>query len=429
MDDTFAEADRLLSLPIDSRPGLLSRRRFLQASLATAGAGALTTMVPPAWRDAAFGASPIGPSDGVLVMVQLGGGNDGLNTVIPIGDGAYYAARRRIAIPASTALPIGSGMALHPNLTRLKQRYDAGHVAVVQGVGYANPDLSHFNSIATWMRGTANPGALTTGWLGRYLDGLAPDNLLGVSVGSSLPLQLVGARTSATALPLDFGNAFGADRSDANNRRMFDAVKAFAGAPTGLGAWGDAVAQVGSDTMDLATTVSTVYRPAIASGSNLVRSLTLAARLVNANLGIRVLTVASGDFDTHDSEPTRHGALMADLDLAISSFFTTLGAGWANRCTLVTFSEFGRRLADNNSSGCDHGAASNLFVVGDKVKGGMYGAQPSLTAPDDHGNLVANVDFRSVYASILGPWMAADASGILGASYPDLGLFNSGPSV
>jgi uncharacterized protein (DUF1501 family) len=208
---------------------------------------------------------------------------------------------------------------------------------------------------------------------------------------------------------------------------MCDAIRAFAGAPTGLGQWADALAASGEETMDLGATVAPLYSPALPDGY-LPRQLVLAARLINANLGLRVLCCSYGDFDSHADQAPMHAARMAELDTAIAGFYATLQATYRSRVTLMTFSEFGRRVPPSDSHGTDHGEASHLFVIGDNVAGGLYGEYPSFTGLHD-GNLVATVDFRSVYTSVLEGWLDADATQILGGTFEDLGLFAAGPGA
>src|SRR5207248_3770558 len=182
---------------------------------------------------------------GILVFIFMGGGNDSLNMVVPTGDSSYYDKHGALAIKQTDALPLDGVSGLHPNFKGLKKRYDAGNLAVVRGVAVPNPDLSHFTSMATWMKGSASAGTVSSGWLGRYLDGLDLDPLRAVRIGTSVPLHLVGATTQASAVPTSSGSLFGANRSIAGDARMFDAVRLFAEGSTGLGYWGDSVSWAG----------------------------------------------------------------------------------------------------------------------------------------------------------------------------------------
>jgi uncharacterized protein (DUF1501 family) len=430
-DDAFDDlALQRLSVPA-TMPGHMSRRRFLQltgggvglAAAATAGGSMLDSL-------RAFAAPAIGPTDGVLVLVMLDGGNDALNMVVPNGTPKYYDLRRRIAIPAGQVLPLTSSTGLHPRLTRIKQLYDQGKVAVVRGVGYRPADLSHFTSMGIWMNGWgggSQPGG-PTGWIGRYMDGLpnaASESLYGVVLGSSVPLHMVGQVSRASGLPRDIGGAFGIDRTYPEDARMFDTVRAFGAGPTGLGQWGDLIAKTERNTLDLAQKIQPAYQGAFPE-SDLGHKLVLAARLINANLGIRVISVNLGGFDTHSDQPTWHADLMGDLDASVGAFFDTLGASFKSRVSLMTFSEFGRRPEDNDTSGTDHGTAAAHLVIGDRVAGGLHGDAPSLTALDDYGNLVNTVDFRQLYATVIDKWLKADSQQVLGYNFGNLPLFKAG---
>lgn len=409
-------------------PGGLSRRRFLQ--LVGAGAGA-AAVAPSLSALQALAAPPVGATEGILVLVMMDGGNDGLNTVVPTGESRYYSLRPTLAIPAASALPLAAGVGLHPAMVKTKARYAQGDVAIIQGVSYPNPDLSHFSSMGIWMNawsGGAQPGG-ATGWIGRYMDGLpnaASESLYGAVIGTSVPLHMVGSVARASGLPENIGSAFGLDRRDPNDARMFDAIGAFSASATGLGQWGDLAAKVEHDTLDLSQRIQPAYSGTFPD-SDLGRQLVLTGRLINANLGIRVFSTHIGGFDTHTGQPGQHASLLGELDAAIDALFTTLSPTWRNRVTLMTFSEFGRRPEENDGQGTDHGTAGPMFVVGPRVKGGIYGAPALTTQLDPNGNLRAHTDFRQVYATVLDTWLRADSRQVLGATFPGLGFFDGGP--
>jgi uncharacterized protein (DUF1501 family) len=419
-------------VPDLSTPPLIAhpfpRRRFLQFGAMSFGAAALT---PYLSHLQAFAAPPVKSDEGILVVVQLGGGNDGLNTLVPTGTSRYYTLRGSIAIPAADALPVGTGFGLHPSLVKLKSRFDAGDVAIVRGAGYQPPDLSHFTSTDLWTQGWGGSGSATTGWLGRFLDGLPgsdDESLYGVSLHGSIPRHLTGAVAKPSALPLGIDDAFGIDREDPSDVRMYDAFASFGDTTSGLGAMGDLYGDAAAALMELCQRVKPAYG-FTGPSSDIGRQLALAAHLVNANLGIRVFTTSFGSFDTHADQPWQHAQLLAELDEGIEAFFAALAPAWRGRCALVTFSEFGRRPEANGDYGTDHGTASVMFVVGEHVKGGLHGAQPSLTDLDASGNLKPAVDFRSVYATLLAKWLKADDHEVLGKTYSQLDLFRQGPTA
>ncbi|HMJ78814.1 MAG TPA: DUF1501 domain-containing protein [Iamia sp.] len=424
-DLEYEEIQELLSLPADAIPGQVARRRFLQGALA---AGAATAFLP-SWMDRmAAAATPIGATDGILVVLQLGGGNDGMSMVVPTAShadhGRYQAMRGNLAVTGP--LTLSDGLGLHPRLPKLKARYDAGKVAVVRGVGQTTADYSHFSSTATWMAGTTG-SARTTGWLGRWLDGVpeSAGGLRAVQVGPSVPLHLRGTTSVVTAMDRG-GNIYGADQREAWQKPVYDAIKAMGNGTTGKGRLADLVADTGADAMTLATRLAPMYSPALPTGS-LVPDLTLAARLINADLGLRVLSASHGSYDLHDGLGYAYPNLLTSLDDAIEAFFATLEPALRDQVTLMTFSEFGRTVRANGSGGTDHGTASPQLVIGDNVKGGLYGAQPRLDDLTSSGDLEVHVDLRSYYASVIDGWLAGGSGTILGGTYEDLKLFRATP--
>jgi uncharacterized protein (DUF1501 family) len=395
-----------------------ARRRFLQGALATGGA---IGMAPGVFDSIAAAATPLAPTDRVLVTVFLNGGNDALNTLIPAEDGAYQAARGSVAVAVDGSTAVGGGMHLHPGLSRLKTRFDSGQVALIQGVGEESDDHSHFTSTATWfagIQGVANP----TGWLGRYADGMNLSGLGMVSIGwGGIPMLLRGASVGAVGLPPS-GTLFGADRSANWERYGIEAVGDYGNGGVG-GPFGDAVAASFRDAVDTAAEIQPAYVEGLAD-DGLARQLGLAAQVINLDLGTRIVSVSLSGFDSHDGQRPGHDELMAALDTGIDQFFTNLSPAFAGRTALMVFSEFGRRVEANDSAGTDHGTSGLMMFVSSRAAGGLHGQQPSITNLDWRGDMHHQVDFRSVYATVLEQWLDADAGEVLGANYSQLGIID-----
>ena len=365
-----------------------------------------------------------------LVVVELAGGNDGLNTVVPHADPAYHALRPTLGV--TQPIDLDGQIGLHPNLAKLAARYKAGQVAIVEGVGYTPPNLSHFQSLAVWWN--AERSSDTGGWLGSYLDATVgyDDPLAAVAVGSQPAPALVGQRSFATTI---------ADASGLQPR-----LPVWAGAPDSVvRAWGRfAPARVDSRqlvgqveravglTVKARTELDQVLHPADTAtptaapsqkalyGGTVADSLSVAAQLIRSPLAPRVIYITGvGDFDFHQGQAQRHPALMSELDAGIDGFFGALGDA-ADRALVMTTSEFGRRPAENGS-GTDHGTANSHFLIGPKVKGGRYGSPPSLTKLDATSNLVPTTDFRTLYATGL-TWLGVqDTERILGGRFDPVG--------
>ena len=401
-----------------------SRRRFIQGSAVTAGVVAVSPYIS---RLQAFAAPPVADNQGILVTINLAGGNDGLNMVVPYADPQY--AHLRNALRITNSLPIGGGLGLHPSMPKLKARFAQGKVAVVRGVGYRPPDLSHFTSGDIWMHGWGGTTPVTSGWLGRFLDVLpnaAHESLYGVSLHGSVSEHLQGDVAHPSSLPLNIGGAFGIDRSDPSAARLFDALASFGVGASDLGDLGDLYDETESDLMMLTQRIRPAYGFAD-QPNDLQQQLVLAAHLINANLGIRVIDTELDGFDTHTDQRDWHATLLGQLDNAIAAFFSALAPKWLPHVAMMTFSEFGRRPEENGDAGTDHGTAAPHFVIGDHVKGGLHGAQPSLTALDPDGNFVPSTDFHEVYAPILKGWLGADDKALLGKSYSHVDLFTAPP--
>lgn len=411
----------------------LDRRRFLQlvgmgmgAGLVAGGTSSMLDQLMIGHDRSAWAAGPVAADDGILLVICMFGGNDGLNTVIPLTDGNYYQQHGALAVPASQALQITGDSGLHPNLPALKRFWDQGQLAVVEGIGYPNPDLSHFTSMARWMSGQP-AGVTSTGWLGRWLDGYlgGSKNLyLAAEVGNSVPLHMTGAIQRGTVVPTerpDFGASY-----DIVDQRMYQSMRGLH--TTAHGPWHAAVSEAYADQLDLASGLFPSY-PDTLPTSEIVSKVEVAARLINANLGLRVLTASWGDFDSHAAQPNMHPLRMSDLNAAVTRFFEILDPAWLSRVTVMTFSEFGRTSWANAGTGTDHGTAAPHFVFGQNVRGGMYGQRPGLAGLGRWDRMAHHVDFRSYYASILDGWLGGGSSDVLGGTFENLGLFARPPGV
>jgi len=431
----LTSAQALARLSVNESPsdaGWFTRRRFLQAVAVGLGTpimfGGLEAGLGGLFDPGVAGAldiSPIGANDGIVVLVGMYGGNDGINTVVPYANSDYARRRGALALDPSSVLPLDGNVGLHPSLMEVKRRYDMGQVAVVQGVGYPSSSLSHFASMYQWMNAGSGSASSGTGWIGRWLDGADGNILRAVTVGQTLPLHLLGRRHRASTVGYNSG-MFGAS-SDPAYRRHYDALRRFSASPSDRGPLHDAITGTIAQQLDLAGTVSPLTTAPFPAGE-LPAKMEMAARLINANIGCRVLDVGFGSFDTHANELVDHGRKMAEFDAAIARFYSTLDPALVGRVTIVTWSEFGRTLSGNASGGTDHGTASSLFVMGGNVRGGLYGEQPSMAGTANWDRPVATVDYRSVYASVLDGWLGGGSATILGATYEDLRLFGSSPS-
>jgi uncharacterized protein (DUF1501 family) len=423
LDSDIETSDALAQLSVPETGGF-DRRRFLKMAAMTGGTAAFTAVPTSMLRGCA--PAPGGAGDGILVVVLLGGGNDGLNTFVPYTDGAYYDTRGGLAVQPADVLDLDGAIGLNPKLPYLKTLWDQQKVAVVQGLGYDKPDLSHFSSMAKWMSGYP-AGAPSSGWLGRWLDSLTTpaDAFDAVSLGTNVPLHMVGTARRATGVRgTTDGYGTGSEPQDV---RAAAAIESFAASPSGLGGFGDALAAAGSQMVTVNRKVSPLLTPALPEG-DLVSDLTLAARLINANIGVRLVAATLGDFDTHAGQGYDHPLRLELLNGALESFYTTLDPAYAGRVTLMTFAEFGRRPPANNSGGTDHGTANSHIVIGDKVKAGMYGERPSLTNLVDD-QLQYTLDFRSYFATVLEKWLGGDANAVFGSTFEQLDLFTGAPGA
>ncbi len=422
---------------------LHTRRKFLRTG-ALGGAAAWTI---PAFLektffalDAAAAESAVqvatGKDSQILVVLQMAGGNDGLNMVVPYADDAYHAARPTLGIRGDRTLKINDYLGLHPKMTGLRGLYDGGNLALIQGVGYPNPNRSHFRSTDIWQTASDSNKVENKGWLGRYFDSCCEgeDPTVGVAVGGQAPLAFADKSGKGITLsrPEQFRFASSNAATDEAFREMNagdsdnegGSVQSLAGSMSMNGDALDFVkrtaldAQVSSDKI-LAITRNTKPSSSYPQGK-LASDLNLVGRLIAGGLPTRVYYVSQGGYDTHSGQAGSHEKLLGEMDAALSAFVADLKEqGNLDRVVVMTFSEFGRRVAENASGGTDHGAAAPMFVLGGGVKGGLYGAAPSLTKLEA-GDLVHTVDFRKVYATVLDNWLHAPSEQILTRKFPPL---------
>jgi uncharacterized protein (DUF1501 family) len=359
-----------------------------------------------------------------LVLINLYGGNDGLNCVVPHGDDRYYQLRPALAIDRSDVLAIDAQVGLNPGMRSIKALYDKGMVAIVQSVGYPNPDHSHFRSTEIWQ--TAAPDRYEhTGWLGRYFDdaNLPAQNLFkGVAVSKVLPEALVSDRTDIPAIPGLGEYAMISDRNTAArsafSQQAHDRRLPFESPYLAHVMEIEGNAQRSSE--ELPNLIAGYITKASYPATGLGRSLALAAQIVGSNLGTKAIYVEHGSFDTHVGQKATQNRLLTELSDAIAAFYEDLGAhGNDRRVLTLTFSEFGRRIEENGNRGTDHGEASPLFMIGGGVKGGLYGTTPDL-ASTNMGNVRFTVDFRSVYATVLERWLGRPSATVLNGDFRQL---------
>ena len=418
---------------------LWSRRDFL-AGLGLSVAGAITLGGTPV---RAFAGSSLMDqlnaleTDRVLVLIQLSGGNDGLNTVIPYENDTYYQRRPSVAIAKAEAQlrPLGQDLGMHPSMDVLESYFSEGDMAVLQNVGYPDPDLSHFRSTDIWLSGSDSESLVQTGWLGRHFDQLypnfedeRPEYPLAVQIGgvSSLMLQGPSTNMGMSLVSEEFFERLAEDGSLYNLN----------GLPTT--AFGDEMAYVRSVAND-----SFIYAGAVQQasqqgantadypqGNPLANSLSIVARLIKGQLGARIYHVTLGGFDTHANQLGAHANLLNNLSNGINAFMRDITeGGMQENVVVMTFSEFGRRVGQNGSFGTDHGTAAPLFLVGKGIKGGLIGNAPDLDDLDGAGNMKHEIDFRTVYATILQNWFGMEQPVVedvlLGYNYTPLDVIES----
>jgi len=418
-------------------PSPFTRRAFLQTGLTLLSSAAT---VPAFISRSALGLSPDPsllvsltslagvPQDRILVVIQLAGGNDGLNTVVPYGMDAYYRARPAIAIQKNNVLRLSGSedLGMHPSLGPMKDLYDQGLLSLVQGVGYPNPNRSHFTSTDIWSSGDPlRPNG--TGWIGRYFDCTckgSPDPAGGIALGRNAPHAMLGDSFKPVSFETpDLFRWLGGDVDPGLETRYESLLHSGAA---------DVDRAVGAHSpegqLDFLTRTALDARAASAAirkavevdplvqypGNPLAPQLRMVAAMIRAGLPTRVYYVTLGGFDTHSAQPGTHANLLSSLASSLKAFYEDLKKqGNDARVLTMTFSEFGRRVGQNASNGTDHGTAAPMFLAGPMVRPGVIGNHPSLTDLDE-GDLKYALDFRSVYAGILQDWLKSPIEPVLG---------------
>jgi uncharacterized protein (DUF1501 family) len=440
-----------------NNPLFTTRRDFLRTTIL---GGALTWTVPSfvaqtftalhAAADGSLTQIATGKDGPILVLIQLAGGNDGLNAVVPYTNDYYYKGRPTIGIPANQVLTLNDTLGLNPALAGFKNLFDAGHLSIVNGVGYPNPNRSHFRATEIWQTASDADKYLTDGWLGRYFDNACQgcDPTVGINIGPRLPQAF--ASHNPTGISLESPDSYrfmGASPNDDETmayRNMFAANAddlnpgANSGASVSMVS-GTVTLQNGQSALDflertsMDAQVSSDKIRAIAGkskntatypGTGLANNLKLVARLIAGGLPTRIFYVSQGGYDTHTNQRGGQDNRLKELGDAVKAFTDDLTAlGEFDRVMIMTFSEFDRRVNENGSRGTDHGAAAPMFVVGSHMKSGLLGAEPSLAPADlKDGDIQYNTDFRSVYASLLENWLQTSSVPILGQQFPLLPL-------
>jgi uncharacterized protein (DUF1501 family) len=408
------------------------RRDFLKQTLAGSALVSMGAATVPGFlaRSARAATEEAGSNEKILVVVQLLGGNDGLNTVVPHKNDGYARARRALRLPAAQLHKVTDEIGLHPGLGQLARLLEEDRLAVVQGVGYPNPDRSHFRSMEIWETARTETGALETGWLGRVLDAhpARPGaDLPALTIGPRTGLALKAKTTEVPSLESLEQYRLKLAGDDAARRAERDALDKVARLDRGddplLGFIRRSTLAAYESSKRLEQLAEQKGQSKYPRNYGLARRLELIAQIIKAGFGTRIYYTTLDGFDTHANQLNTHAGLLSELGDSLAAFHADLkAAGQADRVAVMTFSEFGRRVAENASAGTDHGAAAPLFVVGPVAKAGLIGDHPSLDDLDD-GDLKHHTDFRRVYAAMLERWLGLPAAPILGEGFAPLDLF------
>ena len=369
----------------------------------------------------------------VFVVVQLTGGNDFMNTIIPYNSPVYYDNRPLVGIPQGQALPIDDTLAFHPQMGAFKDLYDRGMVAIVQGIGYPNSNRSHFRGMDIWH--TCTPHEVSTvGWVGRTLREIDPEGenpLTGINFGVGLPraMAMPGVPVTSVSNLDNYGLMTGIEIEEQRDQAL-DIFKQMYGPAIGTGPVMEYLSRTGQDVLsgaDILKVAPERYESTIEYADNpIAKGLRDVVRVHTADLGTRIFYTSHGGYDTHANEVPTHPKLVGDLSGAISDFFADLEEHDADdNVVMLVFTEFGRRVYDNGS-GTDHGSGGGAFIIGKPVEGGMYAEYPSLN-PSDWVNsgedLPHTIDYRGIYGTILEQWLGVEAAPIVLDSYEQIHPF------
>ena len=384
----------------------VTRRKFLKLTTGAVAVGAAAPLLSIDEIAQAAIDRPLPADTPILVVITLYGGNDGLNTVIPFTDPIYYSSRPDISYKPEAVLPLSAELALNPAMKGLKSLWDQKKVAIVRGVGYPDPDHSHFSSMAKWQ--TASPAKhVSTGWLGCWIDSQPEDSMLAISLGSVLPPMMAGAKRSGAALPvgglvIPKGDlAMQCKKLSTPVERDSKLMAAAATSMRNLFTVSNNVQPVLKAPAPVSPDLPTTNGGNAGGGSDLAQQLDVVAKLIAAGSPTKVWSVSLGGFDTHANEANAQAELLGVVSDSLSRFMGQLKATTrSNDVTIMVYSEFGRRVVGNGSQGTDHGTSGPMFVIGNSVKGGFYGEQPSLKNLYK-GDLAVTTDFRDVYATMI----------------------------
>ena len=395
----------------------ITRRQFLKATGAGALGAAATSLTMEDIANAAI-TRPLPLGTPILVVVTLYGGNDGLNTVVPATDPMYRSLRPGIAYSENEVLPLADGLFLNGSMTGMHSLWNKNQVAIVRGVGYPNSDRSHFTSMAIWQSGIL--GAAKTGWLGRWVETQPQDPLLAISLGSVLPPLLAGTKRSGSVLPLGgLKVPSGSLASDcmklsieSKNDNLLQSMAAQS--MRDLFTVSGDITPILKAPAPAAPDLPTAIGGNAGGDTNLTQQLDIVAKLVSAGAPTRVWSVSLGGFDTHANEKGAQSILLGVVSQGISKFMSQMRAtNRGNDVVVLVYSEFGRRVKANASEGTDHGTSGPVFVLGSRIKGGLFGEQPSLSNLKND-DLAVTTDFRDIYASLLEKVLGTPAERILG---------------